>query len=131
MNPDTRSTLGKFFTSKKMAPDFFTGYISSIDDVKLDKNGKITKNSEKDLILATIDGEWSEFLNINNTSYWKYQTDYNLLPMERMEYTLPSDSSYRDDILLFKHGKEELAQEAKVNLEESQRHDRKLRAKKH
>jgi hypothetical protein len=47
--------------------------------------------------------------------------------MERMEFTLPSDSTFRDDILLFKNNHMDFAQEAKVYYEELQRSDRKLR----
>jgi hypothetical protein len=47
--------------------------------------------------------------------------------MERHEFVLPSDSHYRDDLVLFKMGLEEKASEAKVYLEEKQRHDTHLR----
>ena len=47
-----------------------------------------------------------------------------------MDFTLESDSRYREDILLYKNGQEDLAQDAKVYLEEIQRNDRKLRAQK-
>lgn len=49
--------------------------------------------------------------------------------MEKQEFTLPSDSLYRDDLLLFKEGNLDLSQQAKTNLEETQRKDRKLREK--
>jgi len=47
--------------------------------------------------------------------------------MEKMDYTLPSDSIYREDILLLKNGYFDLAQEAKSYLEENQRYDKKSR----
>ena len=48
--------------------------------------------------------------------------------MNVMDFTLKSDSRFRDDILIYVTGDEELGQEAKIYLEELQRKDRKLRA---
>jgi hypothetical protein len=45
-----------------------------------------------------------------------------------MKYTLPSDSTIREDLALLKNGDEDAAGKAKVKLEELQRKDRKLRA---
>jgi hypothetical protein len=47
--------------------------------------------------------------------------------MKKMDFTLPSDSFYREDLILFKHDYQDLAQDAKIYLEELQRNDRKLR----
>ena len=47
--------------------------------------------------------------------------------MEKMNFTLPSDSTYREDILLYKNNYVEYAQETKTYLEEIQRNDKKLR----
>ena len=46
-----------------------------------------------------------------------------------MDFTLPSDSTFREDVLLFKEGKEDEAQKIKEKYEEIQRNDRKLREK--
>jgi hypothetical protein len=45
-----------------------------------------------------------------------------------MSYTLPSDSLFREDCNLFKQGKIDEAEQAKIRMEELQRKDRKLRA---
>jgi len=47
--------------------------------------------------------------------------------MEKMSFTLPSDSRFRADTILFRNGFEDYAQQAKMNMEEIQRNDRKLR----
>ena len=47
--------------------------------------------------------------------------------MERMDYTIPSDCHYRPDLILYKMGLVDQAQEAKVFLEEDQRKDKHLR----
>ena len=46
-----------------------------------------------------------------------------------MAMTLPSDSTFREDLILLKKGNEDLAQKCKIKLEELQRNDRKLREK--
>ena len=46
-----------------------------------------------------------------------------------MDFTLPSDSTFREDVKLFKEGKETEAQTIKENYEQVQRDDRKLREK--
>jgi hypothetical protein len=49
--------------------------------------------------------------------------------MHKMDFTLPSDSLYREDLILFKQDYQDLAQDAKIYMEELQRHDKKLREK--
>jgi hypothetical protein len=76
--------------------------------------------------MSTIEGEWSDFIKFDDKVYWQ-QDNFTYEPIYKMDYTLPSDSLFREDLLLFKHEYQDLAQDAKVNLEELQRHDRKLR----
>jgi hypothetical protein len=49
--------------------------------------------------------------------------------MEKMMFNLPSDSRIRDDVILLRNGYDQYSQQAKIQLEEIQRRDRKLRAK--
>jgi len=58
--------------------------------------------------------------------YWR-QGENELPELEKMEFSLPSDSTLRADVILLKNGHEEYAQLAKIQLEENQRNDRKLR----
>lgn len=82
--------------------------------------------NKKENILAHIEGEWGRYVTIDNKKYWEKETCvYDELKV--MEFTLESDSRFRDDILLYKNGYEDLGQEAKIHLEEIQRNDRKLR----
>jgi hypothetical protein len=67
-------------------------------------------------------------MNIDGVNYWK-QGEIDLDPIEKMDFTLPSDSTLREDILLLKAGYEDYAQLAKLNLENQQRVDKKLRQK--
>ena len=81
---------------------------------------------DKKHILASIEGEWTRFIDIDKKNYWNRNKQV-ISQAKKMEFTLPSDSLFRDDLLLFKKGEFELAQQAKINLEERQRMDKKLR----
>jgi len=67
-------------------------------------------------------------MNVDDTCYWK-QDEQVLDDMYRMDFTLPSDAHYREDIILYKMGLVDLAQDAKTYLEEKQRNDAALRLK--
>ena len=97
-------------------------------DVIFDEKLKIFKPKADNLILHKFEGEWSHYLNCDNVQMWK-QGEIDLPKLEKMSYTLPSDSRLRSDIILLKNGHEDWAQQAKIRLEESQRADRKLRDK--
>lgn len=53
--------------------------------------------------------------------------DYSLLPIFKPEFVLPSDSSFRKDLIALRENNEENAQKYKEEIEELQRHDRRLR----
>lgn len=93
----------------------------------VNKNG-VYQIDEKN-IYSRIEGEWTRFINIDDVCYWIHD-EQKLTDMEREGYILPSDSQYRPDIILWRMGLEEKAQEAKIYLEEIQRRDRELRKKK-
>lgn len=88
----------------------------------------VYKLKSSDLALAKWEGEWSNFINCDNKQYWK-MGELQLNNMNKMNFTLPSDSRYRPDVLLLENRFEEYAQTAKTHLEEIQRHDLKLRTK--
>ena len=124
-NPDDRSMLGKLFGSKSNFPDYFNGFIAKTALVGFDSK----KNSyvcDKKNILSHIEGEWSSFVKMDNKVYWEHGK-FEPYPIEKMPYTLPSDSLLRDDLLIKKKGNDDLSQQAKIKLEEIQRKDRKLR----
>jgi hypothetical protein len=78
--------------------------------------------------LCKIEGEWTNSIKFDDKGYWIYDqcTHY---PLRRMKFTLPSDSTVREDLVVFKKGLEEEADAVKIKLEEIQRKDRKLREK--
>ena len=124
-NPDERSVFGKLFGTKSNYPDYFKGFIARTPHIVYNPK-KDSFTCDKNNIIANIEGEWSSFVKIDNKLYWEYGK-LEPYPLEKMEFTLPSDSLYRDDLLLKKKENEDLAQHAKIKLEEIQRKDRKLR----
>jgi hypothetical protein len=78
------------------------------------------------VIFGTVEGEWTKFLKFDNVLYWKSKT-LLVAPKYKQDYTLPSDSGYREDLINFIDGDEARAQLIKEKYEEIQRRDRKLR----
>jgi hypothetical protein len=77
--------------------------------------------------LSSIEGEFTNHLKFDGETYWEYQK-YEFPSLRRMAYTLPSDSTFREDLNVWKVDKDEdKAQRLKVKFEEIQRKDKKLR----
>ncbi len=93
-------------------------------------NGYGDKFTLKDdfTIFASFKGNWTSNYYFDDELIWDYE-DYKHFDLLRMAYTLPSDSTCREDLVLLRNGDEEKAGEAKIKLEEIQRRDRKLRQK--
>jgi hypothetical protein len=136
INPEEDSSFfSKLFSSKpKRFPDYFkyinlisSGFIARKSDTKIEKGEYKLKS--KELAISNFEGEWGYEFNIDGKNYWK-QGEAPLELMEKMEFTLPSDSTFREDVMLLKHGQEDYAQLAKMNLENLQRADKKLRTHK-
>ena len=130
---DSRGLISKFFKSneKKMSfPDYFIGGIYKLSDFKLGKydNSIIDKINvtEKIKRISKIEGHFTIDINFDDKCYWNfYETKYP--DFFRDNFTLPSDSAYRLDEILFKIHDEEFCQQYKILMEEDQRYDRKLR----
>jgi hypothetical protein len=65
-------------------------------------------------------------LKFDDQTYWEYKEGV-FPPLKRMALTLPSDSTFREDLIFWMKKDEDNAQRFKVKLEEIQRKDRKLR----
>ena len=76
-----------------------------------------------------IEGEWSRFINIDDNCYWIHD-EQKLNTMKREGFILPSDSQFRSDIILWRLGMEEKANNARIEIEELQRKDSVNRQKK-
>jgi len=132
--------VGSAWTSKKRRPkDYISGTVwkvsdSFIDDLliqmaetkRLDPNFKESEHAA--IELASIEGSWLQYLDINKTRYWTLGKELPYV-LCRFDNPLPSDSNYRLDILHLKAGNEIKAQEAMNSIEDKQRRDDKLRGK--
>ena len=87
----------------------------------IDEDGNIQ------FILCDIDGEFMSHINFDGTCYWKFG-EKPFPPIKRDTFTLPSDSGYREDLILFKDNELGLSQKFKLYMEENQRRDNILRS---
>jgi hypothetical protein len=76
--------------------------------------------------LSNIEGEFTSNLKFDGELFWEH-SQYSYPQLLRMGYTLPSDSTFREDLIYLKKGDEEMAQKFKVKLEEIQRKDKRMR----
>lgn len=77
--------------------------------------------------ICNVQGIWHEYLEIDGKTYWKFE-DFIAHEIVNDPNPLPSDSSFRKDSIIWKTQNVEKASEAKEELENIQRRDRKLRA---
>ena len=104
-------------------PDYFSGKLISIKEIKIDKKGAKHKILEEDTIpLAEFDGEWTRNLIFGDKTYWRRKED-NLAHMYEMDYMLKSDSYLRKDLILYNDNKIEEADKALNNYENIQQND--------
>lgn len=66
-------------------------------------------------IFGIVEGEWTKFLKFDNVVYWKSKT-LTVAPKYKQDYTLPSDSGNREDLINLINGDEIQAQLIKENM---------------
>jgi len=131
MNPDDRGLIKKIFTKKiPTNPDYFKGIITSISkNSKFDEKSKCYTDVDFNKhVFASIEGEFSCYIKFDDIVYWEYDTCQHPT-FYRMYFTLPSDSTFREDLNWLKNKNYDMAQKSKIKLEEIQRNDKKLRYK--
>lgn len=110
-------------------PDEFFGKLISINEVKIDKKGSKHKIIEEDSIpLGNFEGEWTKELRFGNKIYWERNKN-NLCRLYEPEYKLKSDSSLREDLILYNENKLEEAENIYANYYKKQSNDFILRNK--
>ena len=110
-------------------PDEFEGRLISINEIKIDKKGAKHYIEEEDSIpLAEFKGKWTKEFKFGDKIYWKRDKN-NLYKLYEPEYKLKSDSSLREDLILYNEGDIEKAELKLIELEERQDNDLKLREK--
>lgn len=127
VNPiEKKGFFEKIFSNDERFPDYIKGYIVNSSEVKYDVKEKrydVLNNK----VLSKYEGEYMSFLDIDNKRVWSIEEPNKKSKQYKMSYTLPSDSRNRGDLLLYKANNNELAQYAKILLENNQRKDEKLR----
>lgn len=107
----------------------FRGIITSISKgTTLNKKNQYQIKDKDVKVLSKIEGEYSNSITIDDEVVWQY--DPSSFPaINRMDYTLPSDSTLRSDIIMLKEDQLEFGQTCKVTIEQAQRKDKALREK--
>lgn len=136
-NPDKKGLIGGLFSKQKTQKDFYSGQIVKITQSASKKLAKITDYSkfpglkEKEDIVeikGNVEGIWHENCDVDSRNYWRLR-DFPPFPLDIERNPLPSDSRFREDIIVWKTGDVKKAQVSEEKLENIQRADRKLRAK--
>lgn len=129
LNPDKVSYMKSWISSKQTTfPDRFAGIITKASNVIVSEKNCAHKLVDKAIQYNTISGEWAKELLIDTEDkYWDIK-EYQLLPIVKVGYQLPSDGRNRKDLLAVMKGDQETAQAEKEKMEVQQRVDRKLRA---
>lgn len=127
-NPDKKGFITSFFASQKTTPDTFIGNIIKLSECKINPTSPKHTINKDAKSFCSITGGWTRELLFDKVYFWR-ESDEVLLPMMKSKFMLPSDSTRREDLKAFTVGDEKLAQEKKEEVEELQRHDRRLRGK--
>ena len=127
LNPEKIGFFKSLFSSQKNFPDYFSGQITDLSNVTLDKKGSKHEIKRGANCICKIEGNWSSDISFDGKEYWNIEDDAPL-PMMHQKFTLPSDGSFRSDLNNFIKNEQEKSQEEKEKLEVRQRQDRKLRA---
>jgi hypothetical protein len=138
LNPDEGGFF-KMFSQPKTPADYFKGSVVRVqpthpimtaEGIKaILHNGKSKLKVNDSEVLETVcecEGSWLSHLDIANQPYWRIQ-DYQRATFLSQASLLPSDSSFRSDLVSLARGDEQGAQAEKDRLEDLQRRDRRLR----
>jgi hypothetical protein len=87
--------------------------------------GDILQQGKK---VGQVTGSWLTHLDVDGERFYEYTMENAQIP-KQVDQPLPSDCRYREDLLSLAKGDYEAAHQNKILLEQTQRNDRKLRAK--
>eukprot|EP01017_Pseudomicrothorax_dubius_P005609 TRINITY_DN11446_c0_g1_i2.p1 TRINITY_DN11446_c0_g1~~TRINITY_DN11446_c0_g1_i2.p1 ORF type:complete len:317 (-),score=35.17 TRINITY_DN11446_c0_g1_i2:25-975(-) len=133
LDPD--KNLYSLFHKDKLTHDAFRGGIYQISPeftqaklAEVRKGEKKLKSKPKNYLnqVSKVEGTWMDRVVIDDITYWKVGVN---IPFKLVysQSPLPSDSTYREDLLLLMKEDIPAADEAKVRLENLQRQDKALR----
>mmetsp|Transcript_39699 Transcript_39699/g.77698 ORF Transcript_39699/g.77698 Transcript_39699/m.77698 type:complete len:448 (+) Transcript_39699:36-1379(+) len=113
-----RITFGNPEGKRGLPTDFFEGCIERYDPANPEKEGT--------QVLSNVDGSWVGFVDFDKVRYWDVRT-CEKMSMCKPRNLLPSDSCFRSDSIALAKKDIQAAQAAKLDLEQVQRAERKLR----
>lgn len=138
-NPDKKGKFSKLFSRQKTPSDFFKGSVvrvkpthpmmtpEGLHAIMHDgKQPQKIKSSEVIETVCEVQGTWPVYLEVAKRRFWNIE-DCQRAPYTPLPFMLPSDSSSRSDLIYLKRDEEDLSQAEKDQLEDLQRHDKKLR----
>lgn len=129
INKKKSSLIGNIFKKKELNfPDYFKGFIAADSNINYDKKSDTYSVNDEDC-LCKFEGEYTNYITFDGKVYWNNEENNKLAVFKKHNFTIPSDCRLRSDILLYKDKKIDLAQCAKMMLEDLQRRDCKLRKK--
>jgi len=133
-NSDERNLLEKFFfignSKQDTFPDYFQGFITRKSQCtnEQDNNWTIYKEKEDCTKFLELNGRWNNSIECEDEVLWE-RKKLNYSELRRLDYTVPSDSTLRKDIILLKENDFTNSQKEKLKYENLQKKDNKLRLK--
>ncbi len=85
------------------------------------------EEDEKKTELGKGSGSWLSHLEFEGECFWKLNDEFSTWDLATDQFIMPSDSSYRPDLIHLKERQFEEAEKEKVELENLQRKDKSLR----
>jgi len=140
-NPDEKGMIGNLFAKKtldadrikgtiyKVTPEFMQAVHKKEGSINNDAKAKFDAKNHAVEELAQIDGSWVSYLDIDGKRIWDIETMKPYKLIDQPNKTLPSNSTFREDLIYRKMEDLVKGQEWKDKLENAQRADRKLREK--
>ena len=127
IDPDERKGIEKISKKKLSFPDYVKGVITSLSkNITVRRKQYHVINKQK-FIFSILEGEFTNKISFDGNTYWEKRDNTFFKTIFRQNFTLPSDSYFREDLFFFRQNDLDLAQKYKMKLEEDQRKDEKLR----
>ena len=131
---DERNLLQKFFVNSQMKrdtfPDFFTSLITRKTqcNISQDNNWTIYKEKEDCTKFIELNGRWNNNIECDDEILWERKKSI-YSELRRVDYTIPSDSTLRKDIILLKKKDYINSQKEKIKYDNLEKKSQKLRLK--
>lgn len=116
-NPEAPGWVASWFTTPKYPSDWLIGVVYRLS----------TRTQTNKEMLSKVEGSWLSHLDFDGQRYWDLN-EVSPCSIKPVDDPLQSDCRYRADLQALLCGDEEEAQRRKIQLEEKQRREARLRA---